>query len=193
MVASLAALKPAAVYLATAPVMAGAIVKAAKDAHIDTVFVSSDGAAGDAFLTTAGAAARGVLTTSPMDARALESARAAVAALRERSVEPEGFTLYAWSAVQVVAAAIEAAQSTEPARLADALQRQSVEAVIGKVQFDGRGELAGDLGVAPFGFTQWRENRNVAADTSPYWNYPRETATLRRLQTLPRRRQAARS
>ena len=167
---------PAAVYLATSPLNVARIVKQAKERGLTATFLSSEAISQGEFSAIAGTAAEGVLSTSALDPRRLESAGEALALLRERGFEVGQGTLYAYTALQVVAQAINLAGSADPAPIQQVLRNHEFETAIGHVRFDRKGDLA----VAAFEFSQWREGRYVGFDASPHWDFVKDGERLQR-------------
>ena len=67
-----------------------------------------------------------------------------VAAIREEDAyEPEGYTLYAYGAVQAWAQAVEQAGSLKPKAVIKALREGSFDTVLGKIGFDEKGDVTG--------------------------------------------------
>jgi branched-chain amino acid transport system substrate-binding protein len=166
----LRAAKPAAVYLATTPANAAALVKRAKEVGLDTTFVSGSAIGRPEFLQIAGGATEGVLSTTLADARSLPAAAEAVTRLRQSGSGTEGYTLYAYAAVQVLAQAIEKAGSTDLDRVEPVLRQQSFPTAVGNVRFD----KAGDRDVSQVAFSQWRDGRFESFDASQHWDVLRD-------------------
>lgn len=102
--------------------------------------------AGDAFVTNefwaiAGEAAEGVLMTFGPDPRKKKEAEGAVKALRAAGYEPEGYTLYAYAAVQVLADAIKAAGAVDVAKAIPLLHKDTYKTVLGDIGFDAKGDV----------------------------------------------------
>jgi branched-chain amino acid transport system substrate-binding protein len=92
----------------------------------------------------------------------LPAAEPAAKRLRDAGAEPEGYTLPAYAAVQVVHAALTKA-SADKLPLAQALRGLAVETAIGAIRFQDTGELADN----PYRLQEWRDNgfRLLAAET----------------------------
>lgn len=172
----LRAAKPAAVYLATTPANAAGLIKRAKEIGLDTTFVSGSAVGRPEFLQIAEGAAEGVLSTTLADARSLPAAADAVARLRQRGVGTEGYTLYAYAAVQVLAQAIDKAGSPELGRIEPMLRQQSFPTAIGNVRFD----KAGHRDVSQIAFSQWHDGGFAPFDAGQHWDVSRDLIT-----TLP--------
>jgi branched-chain amino acid transport system substrate-binding protein len=71
-------------------------------------------------------------------------AQEVVNAIREEDAfEPEGYTLYAYGAVQAWAKAVKQAGSLKPKAVIKALRKGSFNTVIGKIGFDEKGDVTG--------------------------------------------------
>ena len=75
--------------------------------------------------------------------RKLPSAAEVVRSFEAEGFSPEGYTLYAYAAVQVFAEAARRAGSTGLAALEKALYAGAYETVLGPVTFDDKGDVRG--------------------------------------------------
>ena len=122
---------------------AGLILRQMRDQGLKARVMSGDGITDKEFVQIAGPAAEGTLMTFPPDARRNPNAQAAVAAFNARGIDPEAFTLYAYAAVQVLAAAIVETGSMDGRTLADWLhQGKTVDTVVGPIAYDRKGDPA---------------------------------------------------
>ena len=101
----------------------------------------------------------GTMAVAVPDYAALPSASEANGALRARGVEPEGYALPAYAAVQVVSQGMSIAAS---APLQEALVSARFQTAIGPVAFEKSGALAGN----PLVLQEWRGGRFVPLDVS---------------------------
>jgi branched-chain amino acid transport system substrate-binding protein len=166
----LRAAKPAAVYLATTPSIAAALVKRAKQVGLDTTFVSGSAIGGPEFLRIADDASEGVLATTLPDTPSLPAAAEAIARLRQHGFEIEGYTLYAYAAVQVLEQVFDKVGSTEFDGIEPVLRQQSFSTAIGNVRFD----KAGERDVSQIAFYQWRDKRFSPFDAGQHWDVRRD-------------------
>ena len=120
----------------------GQLLRQAQDADFHPQFFGTSGIATSELWTIAGPAAEGVLFTFTPDPRQRPEAAAAVAALRKYNGEPEGFTLYAYAAVELIAAGMREAHSTDPKRVEAALKSHRFNSVLGEVGFDAKGDIS---------------------------------------------------
>ena len=102
----------------------------------------------------AGSAAEGVLMTFAADPIELPEAKAVVEEIRARGSEPEGWTLYSYMALQVVAAAIQAnGGSNDGAKLGAYLKSHTIDTIMGPQEWDEKG----DPKVAPLAVYRWEK------------------------------------
>lgn len=120
---------------------AGLIARQMRDRGMDTILVSGDALVTDEFWAIAGQAGEGTLMTFPPDPRKAPEAEPVVERFRARGIEPQGYTLYSYAAVQVWTQAAEAAGSTELAAVVEALNEGAFETVLGTVSFDENGDV----------------------------------------------------
>jgi branched-chain amino acid transport system substrate-binding protein len=113
---------------------------------------------GDALLTqqfynVSGPAGDGTMMTFAPDPRKVPTAAAVVRSFQKEGYEPEGYTLYSYATIQVFAAAVETAKSTDLNALTAVLQSgRSFDTVIGKIKFDKKGDILDPA----FVFYRWK-------------------------------------
>lgn len=121
---------------------AGLIVRQAAEQGLNAKFLSGDGIVTDEFPAIAGPATDGVLMTFGADPRAIPEAKAVVKQFRDDGYEPEAYTLYAYTAVQVIAEAIRrTGLSNDGEELGDYIKSHTFSTVMGKKEFDDKGDL----------------------------------------------------
>jgi branched-chain amino acid transport system substrate-binding protein len=121
---------------------AGLIVRQAAEQGLKAKFLSGDGIVTDEFPAIAGPATNGVLMTFGADPRAIPEAKSVVKQFRDGGYEPEAYTLYAYTAVQVIAEAIRSTgMSDDGEELGDYIRSHTFSTVMGKKQFDDKGDL----------------------------------------------------
>ena len=122
----------------------GIIIRQAKKELPNLRLYSGDALVDDEFLFIAGDAGVGAYFTFGPDMRQKPEAQDVAAAIREEDAyEPEGFTLYAYGAVQAWAQAAEQAGSLKPKAVIEALKKGSFDTVLGKIGFDDKGDVTG--------------------------------------------------
>jgi branched-chain amino acid transport system substrate-binding protein len=122
----------------------GIILRQAKKVLPDLQLLSGDSLVNGEFLVIAGDAGVGTRFTFGPDIRLRPEASVVVEAIREEEAyEPDGYTLYAYGAVQVWAQGVEQAGSTKTEDVIAALKRGSFDTVLGKIGFDEKGDVTG--------------------------------------------------
>jgi len=122
----------------------GIIARQAKKELPDLRLFSGDTLVDVQFLLFAGEAGVGTYFTFGPDMRLKPEAQDVAAAIREEDAyEPEGYTLYAYGAVQAWAQAVEQASSLKPRAVIKALREGSFDTVLGKIGFDEKGDVTG--------------------------------------------------
>ncbi|GLZ87907.1 branched chain amino acid ABC transporter substrate-binding protein [Metapseudomonas resinovorans] len=122
---------------------AGPLVRQMREQGLTAVFMSDDGIVTDELVTTAGGAkyTDGVLMTFVADPRNRSAGKDIVERFRTHGYEPEGFTLFSYAALQVIAAAFQATGGTDGAKASEWLKSHPVDTVMGTKQWDEKGDL----------------------------------------------------
>jgi branched-chain amino acid transport system substrate-binding protein len=121
----------------------GLFVRQARQQGLTATMVVTSGSFSQQYWDLAGPAAEGTLVTFGPEARKLPSAAEVVRRFEAEGFSPEGYTLYAYAAVQVFAEAARRAGSTGLAALEKALHAGAYETVLGPVTFDDKGDVRG--------------------------------------------------
>ena len=133
---------------------AGPLVRQLREAGLkDVKFMSDDGVVTDELVATAGGAqyVDGVYMTFGADPRLLPDSKTVVEQFRKAGTEPEGYTLYAYASIQALADAFNGAKSNKGEDAAKWLKAHPVETVMGKKEWDSKG----DLKVSDYVVYQW--------------------------------------
>ncbi len=133
------------------------ILKALRAGGSDAVVVGGDALATSEFAASAGPAAEGTLLTFFTDWRRGGDADGVTATLRTAGVEPQGYVLPAYAAVQLWAAGRRASGSAEGAVLASTLSGTTTPTVLGTVGFDPKGDAA----IQGFSIFRWQDGALV--------------------------------
>jgi branched-chain amino acid transport system substrate-binding protein len=149
------------VYIAGTYVESGQIARALRARGSQAQFISGDGLVTEDFLNQAKEAADGTLMTFTYDPRNFATARPVIERMKAEEQNAEGFTLYAYAAVQALVAAAEGTGSLESARLAEWLRAGNrFDTVVGPVIFD----MKGDLKEPRVSWFRWLGGRYVDVD-----------------------------
>lgn len=119
----------------------GLMARAAGDRGYPVQLVAGMGLTTEDFGLIAGPAAEGALFIDSPDPRGRAEAAPVVERFRASGFEPEGYTLYAYGAVQAWAQAAEKSGSLEPQTMIAALREYRFDTVLGPIDFDEKGDL----------------------------------------------------
>lgn len=132
---------------------AGLIIRQMREQGLNAVAMGADSLVTQEFWQIAGPAGEGTLMTFPSDPRARPAAAQVVQRFRARNIDPEGYTLYTYAAIEIWAQAVRRANTTNPRRVAEVLKAQGPwNSVLGPISFDAKG----DVTVADYVFYVWR-------------------------------------
>jgi branched-chain amino acid transport system substrate-binding protein len=126
-----------------------AIVSRLKRDNIDLVYVGGyHQEAGlilrqmrDQGLKTILMAAEGTLFTFGPDPRNNPAAKAIVETFKAKNIDPEGYTLYTYAAIQVWSQAVAKAGSTDATKVMEKIKAGAWDTVIGTLSFDAKGDI----------------------------------------------------
>ncbi|MBE7635657.1 ABC transporter substrate-binding protein [Sneathiella sp. P13V-1] len=120
---------------------AGLIVRQMRDQGMKTQLVSGDALVTDEYWSITGAAGEGTLMTFSPDPRKNPGAAGLVEKFRAKNIEPEGYVLYTYAAVQAWAQAAKTAGTAEPGKVMGALNSGKFSTVLGNLSFDNKGDV----------------------------------------------------
>ncbi len=134
---------------------AGLMVRQMRDQGMKTRLVSGDALVTSEYWSITGKAGEGTLMTFSPDPRKNPVAAPVVKAFRANNIEPEGYVLYTYGAIQAFAQAAEKAGSTDLNKLIAALRTNQFDTVLGKIGFDAKGDVT-----APgYVFYEWKNGK----------------------------------
>lgn len=132
----------------------GLIVRQSKEQGMNPTVVGGDSLVTPEFWQIAGPAGGGTLMTFPSDPRKRATAKKVVEEFKAKKIDPEGYTLYTYAAIQTWAAGVKKAGSTDPKKVAAALHGGlKAETVLGPIVFDKKG----DITVSDYVFYVWKD------------------------------------
>ena len=134
---------------------AALILKQARQLGLMAQLVSGDALMTQEFWKLAGPAAEGTLMTFSPDPRKNPAAKSVVEDYRARGIEPEGYVLHTYAAVQVWAQAAAAAGSTAFGPVVETLHARSFDTTLGVIRFDAKGDVTAPAYV----FYEWHKGR----------------------------------
>ncbi len=131
----------------------GLIARQAKEQGLNITLVGGDALATTEFWQVAGPAGENALMTFPSDPRKRPTAAEAVARFKANKIDPEGYTLYTYAALQVWAEGVKKANSIDGKKVAEVLRAGATyNTVIGPITFDKKG----DITTADYVFYVWK-------------------------------------
>ena len=120
----------------------GLITRQAREQGMKAGIMSADDLPTKEFWQVSGPAGEGVVFTFPPDPRKKPGAATAVKEFADKNINPEGYTLYSYAAVQVWAAAAEKAKTIDPKKLAETLKSGgSFDSILGPYSYDKNGDI----------------------------------------------------
>ena len=141
------------VYLGGYHTEAGLILRQAKERGMNVTLIGGDALVTNEFWQITGAAGEGTLMTFSSDPRKRPTAAEVVQRFRARNVDPEGYVLYTYAAIQIWAAAAARTNGIDPRRIAEAMKAQGPwQTVLGPISFDRKG----DVTVPDYVFYVWK-------------------------------------
>jgi branched-chain amino acid transport system substrate-binding protein len=130
---------------------AGLIVRQMRDQGMNTILMGGDALITQEYWSITGPAGEGTLMTFSPDPRKNPAAADVVKRFKDKGVEPEGYVLYTYAAIQAWKQAVEKAGSTAAADVVKALNENEFDTVIGKFRFNEKG----DPNLPPYAVYRW--------------------------------------
>lgn len=131
---------------------AGLMVRQMRDQGMKTQLISGDALVTQEYWDITGAAGEGTLMTFSPDPRKNPGAAPLVKTFRDKGIEPEGYVLYTYAAIQVFAQAATAAKSTDLEPVLAAMKGRTFSTVLGDLSFDEKG----DVTLPGYVFYEWK-------------------------------------
>lgn len=141
---------------------AGLIIRQMRDQGVKAPLMGGDGINSAELAAIAGdGGIEGTLMTFSPDPRKIAGAAEVIARFRAKQIEPESFTLYTYAAVEVWAQAVEAAKSTDVAKVAAEIHSgRTFKTVVGPLSYDAKG----DITTPAYVVYQWKKNADGKID-----------------------------
>ena len=134
---------------------AGLMKRQMVEQGMDTILMSGDALVTDEYWAITGPAGEGTLMTFSPDPRKAEGAQELVEKFRAKGIEPEGYVLYTYAAIQAWKQAVETAGSAEFDAVVKALDDGTFETVLGTLEFDDKG----DVSLPGYVFYEWKDGK----------------------------------
>jgi branched-chain amino acid transport system substrate-binding protein len=120
---------------------AGLILRQMRDQGLKTVLMAGDAMNDKEFASITGPLAEGTLFTFGPDPRKKPTAKAIVEEFKKKGIDPEGYTLYTYAAMQVWTDAVKKAGTTDPMKVMKTIKAGAWDTVLGKLSFDEKGDI----------------------------------------------------
>jgi len=131
---------------------AGLMVRQMRDQGMSTVLVSGDALVTDEYWSITGDAGEGTLMTFSPDPRKNPDAEDLVKTFRDKGIEPEGYVIYTYAAIQAWAQAATTAGSVDYDAVVEALDAGTFNTALGNLSFDSKG----DVTLPGYIFYEWK-------------------------------------
>jgi branched-chain amino acid transport system substrate-binding protein len=130
------------VYLGGTYVEGGIIIRDLRSAGSAAQLIGSDSLVAEDFWNIAKESGEGTLMTFAPDPQRFDAAKSVIQRFLAEGYNPEGYTLYAYAAVQAWVQAAEATGGTDAHKIAEWLRAGStVTTVVGELHFDAKGDV----------------------------------------------------
>lgn len=130
---------------------AGLIIRQMRDQGMKTILMGGDALITQEFWSITGDAGEGTLMTFSPDPRKNPAAAELVKRFKDKGIEPEGYVLYTYAALQAWKQAAEKAKSVEKDEIVKALNDTEFDTVVGKFKFNEKG----DPNLPPYAVYRW--------------------------------------
>jgi branched-chain amino acid transport system substrate-binding protein len=150
-------------YYAGYPVEAGSIVRQMREHGLSTVMISGDAIVSRDFWAITGPAGEGTLMTFSPDPSNDPKNAAIIARLKSAGRLTEGYSLFAYAAIQAWAEAAQKTGGTDARKIAATLHAGAFDTVRGQIRFDAKGDVLG----ANYVVYRWHDGGYAELDPQP--------------------------
>jgi branched-chain amino acid transport system substrate-binding protein len=133
---------------------AGLILRQMRAQGMQSQMISGDAIATNEFWSITGPAGEGMMFTFGPDPRKRPGAAAIVKKFKDKNIDPEGYTLYTYAAIQIWAEAAAKAKTTDGKKIAETIRGGKWDTVMGPISYDKKGDITG----AGYVFYKWDKN-----------------------------------
>ncbi len=123
------------------PTEAGLLIRQMREQKLNSILVGGDALNANEFWSLTGEAGTGTLMSFGPDVRKRPEAASVVQAFRDGGYEPEGYTLYTYAAIELLAQALNTAGAADSDGLVVALKGGEFNTVMGPLSFDAKGDI----------------------------------------------------
>jgi branched-chain amino acid transport system substrate-binding protein len=140
------------VYLGGYHTEGGLIVRQMREQGMKTILIGGDALMTQEYWQITGEAGAGTLMTFSPDPRKNPAAADVVKRFKAKNIDPEGYVLYTYAAIQAWAQAATAAKSEDTKAVSAQLAKGKFKTVIGEFSFDKKG----DPTLPPYTMYEWK-------------------------------------
>jgi branched-chain amino acid transport system substrate-binding protein len=119
----------------------GLILRQMRDQGLKTILMAGDALADKEYASITGPAGEGTLFTFGPDPRNKPTAKKIVEAFKAKGIDPEGYTLYTYAAMQVWSQAAKKAGTTDAKKVMETIKGGKWDTVIGPIEYDAKGDI----------------------------------------------------
>ena len=120
---------------------AGLILRQMRAQGLNAQMIAGDAIATNEFWSITGDAGKGMMFTFGADPRTRPTAAAVVKRFKDKGIDPEGYTLYTYAALQIWAEAVKKAGTTDSKKVAAAIKAGKWDTVLGPIGYDAKGDI----------------------------------------------------
>jgi branched-chain amino acid transport system substrate-binding protein len=120
---------------------AGLILRQMRNQGMQSQMISGDAMATNEFWSITGPAGEGMMFTFGADPRKRPTAAAVVKKFKDKNVDPEGYTLYTYAALQIWTQAVAKAKTTDAKKVAETIKAGKWDTVMGPIGYDKKGDI----------------------------------------------------
>ena len=120
---------------------AGLILRQMRGQGMQSQMISGDAIATNEFWSITGPAGEGMMFTFGSDPRKRPTAAAVVKKFKDKNVDPEGYTLYTYAAMQIWTQAVAKAKTTDAKKVAETIKAGTWDTVLGPISYDKKGDI----------------------------------------------------
>ena len=130
-----------AVYVGGYHTEAGLILRQMRDQGMRAQLLGGDALVTNEFSSVAGAGVAGTMMTFGPDPRKKSTAAPLVEKFKAKNIDPEGYTLYTYAAIQIWSQAVTKAGTTDAKKVAEIIRSGTWNTVLGPISYDKKGDI----------------------------------------------------
>ncbi len=129
------------VYVGGYHTSAGLMLRQMRAQGLMAQMISGDALATQEFWSITGDAGAGMMFTFGPDPTKRPAAAKVVESFKAKNINPEGYTLYTYAAIQIWSQAANKAKTTDPRKVAAEIHKGTWDTVLGPISYDKKGDI----------------------------------------------------